>query len=181
MAINKAIKEDESLNPINEYGRQKAIAEEKIWDKNKKDTIIGRTSWNINFGNEGRCLTAVMIKSLKGNNAKMAIDNIFTIASAKETAENIYKTLMKNYNGVIHIASPTPISRYEIAETIIEHYKIEQLRCIPCKFNDLSISKNRSRKNILDTTLSIKTIDPIYSDPRLIIAQKINYLNNQSY
>ena len=35
----------------------------------------------------------------------MAIDNIFTIASAKETAENIYKTLMKNYNGVIHIAS----------------------------------------------------------------------------
>ena len=167
------IKEEESLNPINKYGHQKAIAEERIWKLDKGDTIIGRTSWNISKSPVGRCLTDVMIESLKKEGAKMATDNIFTIACAGETAKNIYQAINSAFRGTIHIASPSPISRYEIANIVIDNYTQAELRCKACKFSDLKSSNKRSKYNVLDTNLSIKRINAIYSDPRAILIKKM--------
>ena len=47
----------------------------------------------------------------------MAIDNVFTIGSALETADNLLKLISKRFQKN-YIASPSPISRFEIADLI---------------------------------------------------------------
>lgn len=170
-------KESDQVCPLNIYGSQKAESESFI-KKNFHDRyIIGRTSWNISSNNVGRCLVDTMINSLKQDNARMAVDNIFTIASARETAINIIKALDSEFSGIVHLASPSPISRYEIAKIIIDNFDDKSISCKKCKFSDLKFSEPRSLNNVLDTSLSIRTINACYSDPVSIIINKVISLN----
>ena len=120
-------KEEDPTNPINLYGKQKEASEKEIIKNYLKNSLITRTSWNISDNGIGRCLVDVTLKSLKESNAKMAIDNIFTISSATETAENLLRLIIRKMKGIVHIASPSPISRYEIAELIKNNIDIEDL------------------------------------------------------
>tara|TARA_B100000886_G_scaffold339982_1_gene307254 strand:- start:172 stop:1044 length:873 start_codon:yes stop_codon:yes gene_type:complete len=165
--------EDSIVCPLNLYGQQKAESENYINTHYKSRYIIGRTSWNISNNNVGRCLIDVMLKSLSQKGAKMATDNIFTIASAYETATNIMKCLDSEFSGTIHIASPTPISRYEIAKLIIDNHHNKLLGCEPCLFSDLSFIEARSKRNVLKTSLSIEKFNASYSDPEAIILKKV--------
>lgn len=169
--------ESSIVSPLNIYGKQKVEAE-KFTEKISLDKyIIGRTSWNISNNSIGRCLIDVMLDSLKKPNAIMAVDNIFTIASAYETACNILRALNADFSGTVHIASPTPISRYEIAELIVGTLSDCNLACEPCSFEDLKFEEPRSKRNILDTSLSLKSFEAQYSDPKAIIIKKLLTLN----
>ena len=172
-----ALLEDTPKNPINEYGKQKASAEDYILNYGYSNYVIARTSWNVSSTNRGRCLVTFMIKALELDNAKMATDNIFTIASAQETAEIIVRSMLTDYRGIVHIASPKPVSRYEIAEIIIKSYSGRGLSCQPCFFKDLVFKEPRSRLNILDVTNSIQNLKAVYSDPESILLRRIAELN----
>jgi dTDP-4-dehydrorhamnose reductase len=169
--------EETSKNPINEYGRQKSIAEDYLLSHTYDNYVIGRTSWNVSSTNTGRCLIPFMIESLKLDDAKMATDNIFTIASAKETSRVIIDSLLSGLKGLVHIASPEPISRFEIAEIIIRSYWAGGLACKPCLFRDIRFEEPRSRLNILDVRKSIKELNVIYSEPVKIIEQRVHEIN----
>ncbi len=173
----EGLKETTETSPINEYGRQKEEAEIHLLESNDKNIIIGRTSWNISMNGIGRCLIDVMIDSLEKPDSKMAEDNLFTIASSYETAGNIIKALESNFTGIVHIASPTPISRYKIAKIIMKLSRSKMLSCKKCKFNDLSFKEPRSRLNVLDSSLSILTFNASYSDPTKIIIDRLINLN----
>jgi len=169
--------ENTPTSPLNEYGRQKELAEKYILSEHHGKYVIGRTSWNVSSTNTGRCLVKFMIESLQKASPKMATDNIFTIASSRETAENIARAMELDFEGILHIASPSPISRFEIAELIINTYTNRKLKCSPCLFADIMFTEKRSRLNILDTSKSIECIGALYSDPRQIILEKVFELN----
>lgn len=172
-----AFLEDSPKNPINEYGKQKASAEDYIINHGYGNYVIARTSWNVSATSRGRCLVTFMIGALELDNAIMATDNIFTIASAQETADVIISAVTTNYRGIVHIASPKPISRYEIAEKIIKNYSGGGLSCQPCLFKDLVFKEPRSRFNVLDVSNSIQNLKAIYTDPESILLRRIAELN----
>lgn len=165
--------EDTPKKPVNEYGRQKAEAEDYITENGYRNYVIGRTSWNVSSTNKGRCLVPFMINALKQGGAKMAVDNIFTIALASETAEVIISSLIRDYTGIVHIASPEPISRYRIAEIIMSNYKSTRLSCQPCRFEELVFHEPRSRLNILDVSTSLNRLHATYSHPEEILLKRI--------
>ena len=160
------------------YNQEKFEAEINTLGHDNLISIIGRTSWNVSMNGIGRCLVDVMIDSLSSKNARMAVDNYFTIASAQETAANIIKCLESDFHGIVHIASPSPISRFDIADTIVKASRLSNLNFSPCHYADLEISKHRSRLNILDTTLSILKFNAKYSDPRSILIKKVAKMNH---
>ena len=170
--------ESDKPQPINEYGRQKLEAEINTMNHDQLKSVVARTSWNVSMNGIGRCLVDVMIDSLSSKNARMAVDNYFTIASSKETAANIIKCLESDFHGIVHIASPSPISRFDIADTIVKASRLNNLHFSPCHFSDLEISSHRSRLNILDTKLSILKFNAKYSDPRSIIIEKVIKMNH---
>jgi dTDP-4-dehydrorhamnose reductase len=174
---SSSLKEEAPKNPVNEYGRQKASAEDYILNHVYDNYVIARTSWNVSSTKVGRCLVPFMIKSLKIDNARMATDNIFTIASAKETANVIIQSVESDFRGIVHIASPDPISRYEIAEIIIQSYSAGGLACKPCLFRDLKFNEPRSRMNILNVTKSIIELQAVYSHPSNIIESRVREIN----
>lgn len=172
-----ALHEESPKNPINEYGRQKACAEDYIINHGYDNYVIARTSWNVSSTSRGRCLVTFMIRALELDNAKMATDNIFTIASAQETADVIIRAMTTDYRGIVHIASPKPISRYEIAEKIIKNYSGGGLSCQPCLFKDLVFKEPRSRFNVLDVSNSVQNLKAVYTDPESILLRRIAELN----
>lgn len=169
--------EDTPKKPINEYGRQKAEAEDYIIGSGYNNYVIGRTSWNVSSTNRGRCLVPFMINALQEDGAKMAVDNIFTIALASETADVIISSLLTDYTGIVHIASPEPISRYRIAEIIIENYSSVRLNCQPCRFEEIVFREPRSKLNILDVSTSMNKLHASYSSPEEILLKRIRELD----
>lgn len=169
--------EESRKNPINEYGRQKSIAEDYLLNHNYDGYVIGRTSWNVSTTNTGRCLIPFMIEALKLDNARMATDNVFTIASAEETSRVIIASLISDFKGLVHIASPEPISRFDICSIIINSYSAGGLACEPCLFRDIQFEEPRSRLNILDVTKSIVDLDAVYSEPSKIIQHRVHEIN----
>jgi len=178
---NWSLTEETPKNPINEYGRQKATAEDFLLSHSYDNYVIGRTSWNVSTTNTGRCLVPFMIDSLRLPGAKMATDNIFTIASAVETSRVIIKSLVSNFNGLLHIASPEPISRFEIAQIIMSSYLPGGLACKPCSFQDIEFNEPRSRLNILNVDKSQHELNAFYSKPRKIIEKRVHELNLSGY
>jgi dTDP-4-dehydrorhamnose reductase len=174
---SSSLKEEDPKNPINAYGKQKAIAEDYILNHTYDNYVIARTSWNVSSTRVGRCLVPFMIKLLRVDDAKMAIDNIFTIASAQETARVIIESLVSDFRGIVHIASPDPISRYAIAEIIIRNSSAAGLACKPCLFKDIKFIEPRSRMNVLNVAKSINMLNAIYSEPATIIERRVHEIN----
>jgi len=171
------VDENTATSPLNEYGRQKVASEKYILRNMDENYVIGRTSWNISRYGYGRCFIEFMINALEKVDAKMAVDNIFTVGDSRETAMNIILALESEFSGILHIASPSPITRYEVAEIIMRHCKYKELSCTPCKFDDLDFEEKRSRINVLDTHKSITELGAIYSDPRSLIVSRVLDLN----
>ncbi len=178
---NSSLSENSSKNPINEYGRQKAISEDYILNHSYDNHVIARTSWNVSSTNTGRCMISFMIASLKLEGARMATDNIFTIASAQETSKVILESLVSDFRGLIHIASPEPISRYDIAKIIINNYSLRDLKCKPCLFRDINFKEPRSRLNILNVNKSMQILNAVYSKPVNIIEKRVCEINSLEY
>jgi dTDP-4-dehydrorhamnose reductase len=122
-----------------------------------------------------------MINALKQDGAKMAVDNIFTIALASETADVIISSLVTDYSGIVHIASPEPISRYRMAEIVIENYSSAQLTCKPCRFEELVFHEPRSKLNILDVSTSINKLHATYFSPEEILIKRIREVDEYQH
>ena len=174
------VDENTATSPLNEYGRQKVACEEYILDNMAERFVIGRTSWNISRYGHGRCFITFMINALDREGARMAVDNIFTIGDSRETAVNIIRALESEFEGILHIASPSPISRYEAAEIIMRYYRLSNLSCTPCRFDDILFDEKRSRINVLDTHKSIVALGAVYSDPRSLILSRVLELNRNN-
>lgn len=171
---NKAYAENDSRSPLNEYGIQKLTSERFIQQYYPNRSIIGRTSWNTSSVGNGRCFVEYMKKMITQTGIKIAYDNIFTISESIKTAEVIYKSCKTLSNGNIHIASPTPISRLEVADYIKMHLDREEVKYERCRFKDLDFEEDRSQYNILDTKKSIQQLGIIYREPIEIIKDRLN-------
>ena len=110
----------------------------------------------------------------------MATDNIFTIASSLETAKNILIAIESDQIGLVHIASPKPISRFELATHVARCFGSRIFSFDACLFEDLKLREPRGRENILDTSKSVRAFGAEYSDPYDIVAEKVNLLSNRS-
>ena len=172
--------ESSPVGPINEYGRQKARAEDFVSRHSGDSSLIVRTSWNISMTGIGRCLVEVTLDSLRAPDARMATDNIFTIASSLETAKNILIAIESDQIGLVHIASPKPISRFELATHVARCFGSRIFSFDACLFEDLKLREPRGRENILDTSKSVRAFGAEYSDPYDIVAEKVNLLSNRS-
>ena len=169
----RAYKEEDEKKPLNEYGRQKTLAEDYIQDVYNERSIIARTSWNISSDDIGRCFIDYMIKMMNSNNAQIAEDNLFTISSSKQTSRILIDACLRMSNGVVHIASPEPISRLEVANRIATEIGITTKNYRSCKFKELTFEEPRSQYNILDVRKSISVLDAKYKKPEELIKEKL--------
>lgn len=111
-------KEDADYAPANFYGETKMEAERFIVE-NCIDYLIIRASWMLGVGvNVKKYAQVVYEKILNDENVLAVYDRFGSLTSSFRLAELILNNLEYSHSGIIHCASTTPCSRYEIAKHI---------------------------------------------------------------
>ncbi len=112
-------KEDHSYNPINMYGRSKALGEKMILDIKPRYYLI-RTSWL--FGKYGKNFVETMIRlAEEGKDLKIVNDQFGSPTYAKDLAEKVKELIeSEKPNGIYHITNSNYCNWYEFALKIFE-------------------------------------------------------------
>jgi dTDP-4-dehydrorhamnose reductase len=134
-------KEEEIPNPINKYGEQKYIAEQKIREANA-DAIIVRLPLMIGENKRG----------FAGVIAEMKYSNEYrTPALVEDIVKGIQILIEKKVVGIYHIAGKQRLNRLQIAHYVKATYALSEVALLPTTHFEKNIT-NRPEDVSLDIT-----------------------------
>ncbi len=109
----------QKLNPVNAYGRSKALGETLVSDSGA-DFVILRTSWL--YGRNGRCFPKIIFeKQLRGESVSVVNDQFGQPTWTKDLAEVALAHSLNNFGEpIVHAVSSGQASWYEFAVAINE-------------------------------------------------------------
>lgn len=135
--------EDDTVNPINYYGKSKYMGEKVIMDLNS-DYLVVRTSlygWNIqdklSFGEW------VIYKLRNNERINLFSDQINSMIFTGDFADILKIVINKNVKGILNIANKESISRYDFGLKVAEVFNLDKKLINKVKFNDF-LNKNTS-------------------------------------
>jgi dTDP-4-dehydrorhamnose reductase len=156
--------EEDFPNPINRYGEQKTLAEEKMRTIYPQ-TIICRLP--LMFGEDrppARSFLQPMLKAAKtGQDLPLFIDEFRTPVSGKVAALGLFLAL-RQAGGIFHLGGRERISRYEFGLLLIESLGGSHANLIPCLQKNLTMAAPRPADVSLN---SEKAFSLGYAPPRL--------------
>lgn len=169
--------EEARPNPPNLYGRMKFEMEEYITKKHMRSCIV-RTGWNVGWDMDSRCVVKLTYHSLLRPSARMAVDNVFSIIDARDTAEGLLRLFNHPHIGTCHLASDPPVVRSELADKIMAFSKHkERMAYAPTVFSQIPYSEKRGRLNHLDSSLAVGQLKMTFRPPEEIIREKVGLLD----
>lgn len=142
--------EKEILNPINFYGKTKALAEEIVLEYNPNALIV-RTNF-YGFGTSYRkSFSDHIIDSLRKRSQLYLFDDVFfTPILAEILIHTVHNLLEKNAKGIYNIVSDDRLSKYDFGVLVAEEFSLDKGLIQRCTF--------QSRKDLvlrpLDMSLS---------------------------
>jgi len=142
--------ETDPTNPLNSYGAMKCEIENYIF-KASSPYLLLRMGKVFGMQND-HTLILETINSLKsGKPMVCATDQVFSPFWAKDMYEFVRDAVTHNYQGIFHLASVPPTTRYDVAKRVAAHFHIERAQITPCKINEIGLKERRPLKIDLDT------------------------------
>jgi dTDP-4-dehydrorhamnose reductase len=130
---NKPYIETDHPNPINTYGKTKLAGETLLAQSGCKYCII-RVEWT--YGSAGNNFVKKLIQRAKSQETLKVVDDQTGSPTATiEAAKAICELLRKKPEGIYHFASAGYISRYGMAEFILDKLSMD-VNLLPCKTSD---------------------------------------------
>ena len=151
----------EGLNPINAYGRSKALGESLVADSGT-DHVILRTAWL--YGKNGNCFPKNIAKELlAGESVSIVSDQFGQPTWTQDLAEIALAHSLNNFGErVVHAVSSSETSWYDFAVAIGESAMNRQSAGIqPVGTSEYRTLARRPAYSVLDNT---KTQGPIIGD-----------------
>jgi dTDP-4-dehydrorhamnose reductase len=144
--------EKDKPNPVNFYGKTKAIAE-KVVEFLVPDFIIARTAVLYGLGGYGKKPFPLwVLENLKeGKEIKVVIDQFNNPTLADNLAEILLKLYEKDVSGLFHVVGKDNISRYEFAIKVAEVFNLNKNLIKPIATPELRQAALRPRKLELST------------------------------
>ena len=114
-----AAKTSESINPINAYGRSKALGEERVTDSGAKFQIF-RTAWL--YGSKGACFPrSIAKKLLDSGSVKVVNDQFGQPTWTKDLCNVIYDHSLHDYSEpVVHAVASGSTDWFTFAEAVAD-------------------------------------------------------------
>ena len=139
--------ETDHPNPINTYGKTKLKGEQLLASSSCEHCIV-RVEWT--YGLAGNNFVTKLIQRAKSQNTLKVVDDQTGSPTATiEVAKVICKLLHKKPEGIYHFASSGYVSRYGMAEFILEKVSID-VDLLPCKTSDFSSPAIRPLNSCFD-------------------------------
>ena len=150
--------ETDPPNPINEYGKTKLAGEQLLGHSGCHHCII-RIEWT--YGAAGNNFVTKLIKRAKTDKAlKVVDDQIGSPTATTEVAKVICELLRKKPIGLFHFASAGYVSRYKIAEFIIDKLSMD-VTLSSCKTSDWKTGADRP----LNSRFDCSKIEALLNEP----------------
>jgi dTDP-4-dehydrorhamnose reductase len=167
--------EKDKPNPLNFYGKTKAVAE-KVVEFLVPDFIIARTAVLYGLGGLGKKPFPLwVLENLKeGKEIKVVIDQFNNPTLADNLAEILLKLYEKNASGLFHVVGKDNVSRYEFAMKVAEIFGINKNLIKPITSPELRQAALRTRKLELSTRKLQRILDivPVGIEEGLKIIKK---------
>jgi dTDP-4-dehydrorhamnose reductase len=120
------ISEDEPIVPLNEYGKTKAEAEQRVLSVNEHALIV-RTNfygWGTSYR---KSFSDLIIQSLRKHQVLYLFDDVhYTPILAKNLIQTVHDLLDKNVKGIFHVVSDDRISKYEFGVLIADEFGLDK-------------------------------------------------------
>lgn len=159
--------DDSNLNPLNEYGKQKAEIEEGIKRICKDNYLIVRFSkvFTLKKG-DGTIFDEMAASLVSGKTIRAAQDQIFSPTLLSDSVNAVKYLQLNDFNGIVNVSSPEIWSRYDLAIKMAEFLELKTAKIEKISLEDLSEEfvrpKNTSmnvEKLIKETNISFMPID----------------------
>jgi len=165
--------EQDIPNPVNFYSLTKLEGERQVLKYNNSIVTricpfgLGRKN-HLNF-------TTWIIKNLSENKKiNLFTDQFFSPISTYNYAEALIKILKSDFTGLINIAGPERLSRYEFAKKVADVFSLDANLLNPIKIEDLNEDAKRPR----DTSLDISKARSFFGDIFLDVTTGLNLIKN---
>lgn len=163
-------------NPINEYGRQKLIAEHYI-SLFAKNYLIIRTTVVYGWEHQEKNFVFRLINSLKqGKTIQIPKDQIGTPTYAPDLAHKAITLANMDVKGVINLTGKDCISRYEFARNVADIFNLSSNLIIPVSTSEL---KQPAKRPLLAGLKTYKA-QHILQDPFLSSRDGLNLMLKDS-
>ncbi|MBN1759301.1 MAG: NAD(P)-dependent oxidoreductase [Chitinispirillaceae bacterium] len=143
--------ENDPVNPLNLYGRQKAATEREILTV-YPGAIVCRMP--LMFGDapmHAKSFIHPMINALRaGKELRLFTDEYRTPASASDAAAGLLLLLDKETTGIFHLGGPQRLSRYDMGRILAAALKLRPA-ITPCRQSDIPLSAPRAADVSLDS------------------------------
>ena len=166
-------------NPLNYYGETKFQVEEYLKERIKNYHII-RTGWNVGINLKSRCVISLTYETLLKKDAKMAIDNSFTITHVDDLTEAISKIIFSNDKKILHLCSSKVISRTQLADLIIKmSLNRKKMSYKETLFSEIKYNEPRSKLNNLESQYKEINKDLFFRDTEQTVKEKVSFLDSK--
>lgn len=146
--------EQSTVCPANLYGEQKYLVEKHLLEKYPDNCIVARLSKTYGEGLHIRSMFSEIMENLnRGQQVKAATDQVFNPTTALFVAKAVEQLLKQDFNGLIHIASQSVMSRYEFAVELARTNSMDDSLVVPVKFGEFGFRERRGLSSWLKTDL----------------------------
>ena len=148
--------ETDHPNPINTYGKTK-LAGEQLLARSGCEYCIVRVQWT--YGSDGNNFVKKLIQRAKSQDKLKVVDDQTGSPTATiETAGAICELLRKKPEGIYHFASAGYITRFGMAEFILDKLSMD-VNLLPCKTSDFPSPAKRPLNSRFDCSRIIRLLD----------------------
>jgi len=139
-------REDDTSCPINEYGKQKCLAEQAILLR-RHDLVI-RTTLVYGWERQGKNFVARFVEALKnGNTCKVPDDQFGTPTYTPDLAEAVVQLAEAGADGIYHVAGTELASRYEFALEAAQAFGLDRSLVQGISTHELNLPAPRPLKS----------------------------------
>ena len=152
--LNPPYRETDPVCPVNRYGEQKVMAEEKMLERYPLTAICRMP---LMFGIATPTATSFLqpfIQTLReGKQLKLFTDEFRTPVSGTTAAQGLLLALAK-VKGYIHLGGKERVSRYDFGRLLVEVLQLPDLGLQACRQRDVEMAAPRAADVSLDSSLA---------------------------
>lgn len=145
-------KESDTPNPIDHYGKSKLEGENAVKEIATK-WCIARTSTPYGIHQKKKSFPIFIAENLQ---ARIHLDIITDQYTSPTYVPNLSKMITeiasRNIQGILHVAGPTRISRYDMAEMVADKLGLDKKLLRPTSMADMNWAAKRPRDSSLDVS-----------------------------
>jgi dTDP-4-dehydrorhamnose reductase len=168
-------KEDDQVSPINYYGKTKAVGEKNI-QENANDYCIIRTSMIYGKNQLRNTLAGMILNKVRlEEELKIINDQFMTPTHLENFTKMLTEIIEIKYKGIIHLAGPERMSRYDFAKKLVSLSNFKNTTLIPVSYNEFDFSKKMPKDSSLNTE---KASSLLLNGPEKVESSLKKYLKN---